>query len=204
MTQIIMASMPEPIPTRYSLLSRLQDLDDHESWKDFFDTYWRLIYSVSLKAGLTEMEAQDVVQETVITVSRNIQNFKRDPKHGSFKGWLRNIIRWRIADQLRRRDKLVRSVEFSLEAIPEPSEPTVDEMWERQWQANLLESAISRVKLKVQEEHFQVFDLYAVKNWPARKVARMLGVSVARVYVTKHRISGLIKKELKLLKEKEF
>lgn len=194
-----MLSTPDPIPTRYSLLSRLKDWDDHESWKEFFDTYWRLIYSVSVQSGLTEMEAQDVVQETVIAVSRNIQNFKRDPKHGSFKGWLRNIIRWRIGDQLRRRDKLARSVDFELETIPEPSESTVDEMWERQWQANLLETAISRVKLKVQEEHFQVFDLYVVKNWPARKVARMLGVSVALVYVTKHRISRLIKNELKML-----
>lgn len=199
MTLATMLSTPDPIPTRYSLLSRLKDWDDHESWKEFFDTYWRLIYSVSVQSGLTEMEAQDVVQETVIAVSRNIQNFKRDPKHGSFKGWLRNIIRWRIGDQLRRRDKLARSVDFELETIPEPSESTVDEMWERQWQANLLETAISRVKLKVQEEHFQVFDLYVVKNWPARKVARMLGVSVALVYVTKHRISRLIKNELKML-----
>jgi hypothetical protein len=31
------------IPTRYSLLSRLQNWDDQDSWKDFFDTYWRLI-----------------------------------------------------------------------------------------------------------------------------------------------------------------
>ena len=45
------------IPTRYSLLSRLQNWDDQDSWKDFFDTYWRLIYSVALKSGLTEAEA---------------------------------------------------------------------------------------------------------------------------------------------------
>ena len=88
------------IPTRYSLLSRLQNWDDQDSWKVFFDTYWRLIYSVALKSGLTESEAQDVVQETIISVAKNIQKFKRDRGLGSFKGWLRNITRWRIADQL--------------------------------------------------------------------------------------------------------
>src|SRR6185295_89775 len=90
------------IPTRYSLLSRLQDWDDQESWKDFFDTYLRLIYAVAIKSGLAEAEAQDVVQETVITVAKGIHTFKRDREKGSFKGWLRNIIRWRIADQIRK------------------------------------------------------------------------------------------------------
>ena len=92
------------IPTRYSLLSRLQNWDDQESWKNFFDTYWRLIYSIALKSGLTEAEAQDVVQETIICVARDINKFKRDRQFGSFKGWLRNLTRWRIADQLRKRE----------------------------------------------------------------------------------------------------
>jgi RNA polymerase sigma-70 factor (ECF subfamily) len=104
-----MTSLAEdPISTRYTLLSRLEDREDQDSWKDFFDTYWRLIYSVALKSGLTEAEAQDVVQETIISVARDIQKFKRDRTLGSFKGWLRNIIRWRIADQLRKRTTLSR------------------------------------------------------------------------------------------------
>ena len=52
----------DSISTRYSLLSRMQDLGDQDSWKDFFDTYWRLIYSFAIKSGLTDAEAQDVVQ----------------------------------------------------------------------------------------------------------------------------------------------
>ena len=95
----------DPIPTRYTLLSRLEDRGDQDSWRDFFDTYWRLIYSVAIKSGLTEAEAQEVVQETIISVARDIHKFKRDRTLGSFKGWLRNIIRWRIADQLGKRTR---------------------------------------------------------------------------------------------------
>src|ERR1019366_3170034 len=94
------------MPTRYSLLSRLQNWNDQESWKIFFDTYWRLIYSIALKSGLTEAEAQDVVQETIISVAKDIHKFKRDRTLGSFKGWLRNLTRWRIADQLRKRTRI--------------------------------------------------------------------------------------------------
>src|SRR5438309_5743981 len=100
-------SMPDkpfdPIPTRHSLLNRLKDWGDRTSWQDFFDTYWRLIYNVAVKAGLTDTEAQEVVQETVISVAKKISEFKTDPARGSFSAWLMHTTRWRIADQFRKR-----------------------------------------------------------------------------------------------------
>ena len=56
------------IPTRRSLLSRLRNWDDQACWQEFFDTYGRLIYHLAVKASLTDAEAQDVVQETIILV----------------------------------------------------------------------------------------------------------------------------------------
>src|SRR2546429_595442 len=93
----------DSLQTRQSLLSRLRNWDDSESWNDFFTTYWRLIFNVAWKAGLTEAEAQEVVQLTVIEVSNKIGKFKYDPERGSFKKWLLQITRWRIQDQFRKR-----------------------------------------------------------------------------------------------------
>src|SRR6202167_6324593 len=107
------------IITRYSLLSRLQDWQDNKSWQEFFESYWRLVYSVALRSGLTEMEAQEVVQETFICVAKSIHEFRRDRSKGSFKGWLRNITRWRIADQFRKRTRGARDEPVVLpEEIP--------------------------------------------------------------------------------------
>jgi RNA polymerase sigma-70 factor (ECF subfamily) len=99
------SSSDEFIPTRASLLGRLKNWDDQESWQDFFNTHWRLIYSVALKAGLPDADAQDVVQDTVLTVAKKIGEFKSDPTIGSFKGWLMLITRRRIADQFEKRYK---------------------------------------------------------------------------------------------------
>jgi len=66
-------NLDDLIPTRRSLLSRLKDWDDQESWRDFFNTYWKLIYATAIKAGLTHTEAEEVVQETVITISKKIK-----------------------------------------------------------------------------------------------------------------------------------
>src|SRR3954447_330834 len=92
------------IPTRRSLLGRLKDLEDEVSWKEFFDTYWKLIYSVALKSGLREAEAEDVVQETIISVSKSIDKYSYDPGV-TFKGWLHHLVRRRVADHFRRKGR---------------------------------------------------------------------------------------------------
>ena len=46
---------------------------------------WKLIYGVARKAGLTDVEAQDVVQETMASVAKHMPTFKYDPVIGSFK-----------------------------------------------------------------------------------------------------------------------
>jgi len=67
--------------------------------------------------------------------------------------------------------------------------------------ADLLEAAIERVKRRVKEEHYQIFDLYVVKQLSIAEVAETLGVSTAQVYLVKHRISGLIKKQIEALEQ---
>src|SRR5437764_12852405 len=97
------AKSPELIPTRASLLKRLPNWQDQTSWQEFFDTYWRLIYGVARQAGMNDVEAQDVVQETMVAVAKHMPTFQYDPKIGSFKTWLLNMTRWRIVVQLRNR-----------------------------------------------------------------------------------------------------
>ncbi len=76
--------------------------------------------------------------------------------------------------------------------------------WDEEWQANLLAAATERVKRHVKDEHYQIFDLYVIKGWPVSKVAELLGVSSARIYLVKHRVAALVKKEMRLLEEKGY
>jgi RNA polymerase sigma factor (sigma-70 family) len=98
-------SPDETIATRASLLDRLKDRADQESWQEFFDVYWRLIYGVAMEAGLKDPEAQDVVQETIISVAKNVGAFRYDPKVCSFKTWMLRLTRWRILDRFRQRER---------------------------------------------------------------------------------------------------
>ena len=66
--------VPEFIPTRLSLLSRLKRWDDHGSWREFFDTDWKFLYCVAVKAGLSDEDARDVVQETFVAVAKGLRD----------------------------------------------------------------------------------------------------------------------------------
>ena len=197
------------IATRRSLVDRLANWDDQRRWQEFFDTYWKLIYSVARKSGLADAEAQEVVQETVITVAKNIDRLKYDPAVGSFKGWLLQITRWRVADQFRKREPEgakrthVHDDSFTatIDRVPDSRIVDLEAVWETEWKDNLLEAAIARVKRKIDPKQFQIFDCYVRKEWPAQKVAERLRVSVGQVYLARHRVAALLKKEIKALEK---
>ena len=213
--------MPEqlfdPIPTRHSLLNRLKDWGDQASWQDFFDTYWQLLYNVAVKAGLSDAEAQEVVQETVIAVARKIGEFKADPAHGSFSAWLMQLTRWRIADQWRKRQAgptpnaqaaggwgfAKQSDDTSstgpLERVPDPASMTLDAVWHTEWEKHLMDVALERVKQQVSPRQFQMFDLHVLQNQSVQETASTLQASVASVYMAKHRVARLVKKEVRKL-----
>jgi len=78
-------------------------LDPKANWKTFFDSYWRLIYDTALKAGLTEGEAREVIQELMLDVGWKVLKLGFDPTKGSFKGWVIHLTRRRIMDKLKKR-----------------------------------------------------------------------------------------------------
>src|SRR3954452_4805898 len=139
------------LPTRRTLLSRLKQWDNQESWQDFFNTYWKLIHGVALRSGLGETEAQDVVQDTIISVARQMPNFKYNPAIGSFKSWLLLITRRRILDHLRKQYRRIKPDEplpgdaprtAKIERVADTTNALPDQIWEEEWQRQLLAKAM--------------------------------------------------------------
>ncbi len=202
------------IATRASLLIRLKDLEDEASWQEFFDCYWQLIYRIALRAGLTDAEAQDVVQETVISAARHLPGFHYDPKVCSFRTWLLRLTRWRIIDQFRKRVPWGQPIEAGeeddatavalLDKLTGGVAPALEAVWNDEWEHFVAAAAIERVKAQVRPEQFQVFDLYALKGMSVTQVSDFLGVSAARVYLAKHRVGAVLRKELKLLQKERL
>jgi len=199
------------IATRHTLLRRIKDWTDEKSWDEFFNIYSKLIFEFARKAGLNEAEARDVVQETITTVAKQINQFQADGARGSFKSWLLQLARWRVADQMRKRLDNLRVVEANansgsqtsvLNRVPDPASLNLDALWNENWQRNIAEIALSRLKNQVDPAQYQMFHLHVIKEWRGRQVAEKLGVKTPQVYFASYKISRLLKNEIKRLSKR--
>ena len=201
-----------------SLIDRLGDWEDQRSWDEFYQTYWRLIFSVSMKSGLGTDESMDVVQETVLSIAKQWKKGQSyDPSKGSFKTWLMNVTRWRISDQFRKKQRNPAAMHQSggtpgsdgesrntatVDRLENPAGETLERLWDIEWKSNLSQVALDRVKHQVSPKQYQIFHAYVIKEWDASRVKSELGVSMAQVYLAKHRVGGLVRKEIEALQEK--
>jgi RNA polymerase sigma factor (sigma-70 family) len=199
----------EFLPTRITLLSRLRDLEDHGSWQSFFDTYWKLIFKVARRAGLSEAEAHDVVQETVISIAKQMPGFRYDKAQGTFKSWLLTITHRRIHDHFRKRHyhsggrKIAREQRLDTPLAETQLAPAsaLEVIWAEEWETHVLGAALERVKKEVKPLQFQMFHLHVVKGVKVEEVAERLGVKTAEVYWAKYRLGTKLKKELRAIEQ---
>jgi RNA polymerase sigma-70 factor (ECF subfamily) len=164
-----------------------------------------LVRRFALRSGLTEEEADDVLQETFVAISKAMPEFRYNPSVGSFRSWMLHTTQWRIYDQFRKRDlhaagspgpQTDRST-ATVDRLPDRSFAQLEAYWEREWHLNLVAAALQRIKPQISAKQFQIFDLYVLKEWPVLKVARALSVSVRQVYLARHRVAKLIKNQIK-------
>jgi len=204
-------SADDSLLTRGTLLSRLRDLDDRESWRTFFDLYWRLLYNVARRSGLDHSGAQEIVQDTVIAVARQMPGFRYEPTRGTFRQWLLRITRRRIIDHLRRVYRQPPKAEVTPESLDEDdknvaaiidqSSNALEAAWDEEWEKSLFDAALERVRAEINPRHFQVFDYCVLKQWPASKVAATLGLNAAQVYLAKHRVAQAMKRAVRRINE---
>ncbi len=197
--------------TRASLLGRLLNPDDHASWLEFFSIYGPLIRKTALRAGLTQAEADDVVQETAIGVAERLGDLHYDPKKGSFRAWLLRMARWRVADLFRQRliglecdsDRSREDPPSTIEEIPDEAARSIFDLYDDKWKTAVWNVAVERVKQRVHPKKYQMFDLKAFKGWSTKEIADTFDVTRTTVWLAKCRVARALKQEVRLL-EKEY
>ena len=193
--------MPNTSATDASLLRRLSEDGDDASWRQFHETYGRLLHAVARRAGLSEAEAQDVAQETIIDVSRQMPGFRYDHARGRFKNWLLTIVRRRIANHARRQhyqrggERLPRSQRLgtALAATTPMPDAEFERAWAEEWERHILDAAPARVKTRVKPLQYQAFQLHVLKEVPVAEVCERLGVRMREVYWAKDRVQQLLR-----------
>ncbi len=196
------------LPTRESLLQRLKNWDDDASWNDFKRIYFRFLHCIARKSGLTETEADDVVQETMISVAKSMPGFNYDPSAGSFRSWLALIVRRRVADCIRKQHYQANGVvvpkEQHIDTTAFANQPAanscpLEAQWQEEWTHSVLEVATTKVKGRVRNLQYQMYHLHVLKGLPVAEVKKLLGVKFPQVYFATYKVGRLMRQEIKRL-----
>jgi RNA polymerase sigma-70 factor, ECF subfamily len=181
------------LTTSVTLLKRVQSADDHAAWKRFVDLYTPLLHCWTQRAGLTEDEGWDVVQEVLLVLVKELPKFRYDPDKGSFRSWLRVVTRNRCLEVFRGRqsaDSLSRLRELEADSAE------LEDFWEREYRQLLFDRASQLLEGEVEPKTWQAYREYVMQNRPVDEVAAELGMSPNAVYLAKYRIIRRLREEL--------
>lgn len=179
------------VVTRKTLLFRIRDPSDATAWESFTEVYTPLIFHFSLKRGLSEADAADVVQDVMAAVARAIKKFTYDPAKGTFRSWLYTITRNRIHKHFRkigRQPVSLRQSSLTRLADDQDCEHTAETLWETEYRRTLFQWAVRTLRDEFQPHTWQAFWRTAVEDTPASTVASELGMQPGAVYTARSRV----------------
>ena len=185
--------------TRTSLLLRVRDMNDQESWNEFEEIYGPLTLRYLRWLGVPREDALDLVQDVLRIVATRIGNgtFQYDPNQ-PFRGWLRTVGRNLAYRYFRERKRKPPSPGGTdnlrhVEGLCDPNPAEEDQVIEKDWRERLLEIAVKRVQPRVKPETWEAFIRTAVKGQKPALVAEQLGMSIGNVYVCKSKIIKMLR-----------
>src|SRR5262245_52557919 len=86
--------------TSVSLLERLAGQPSEGDWRRLHDLYQPLMRGWIARAGVSPADADDLSQEVLLVVVREIGGFERQ-RPGAFRSWLRTVLVHRLRDFFR-------------------------------------------------------------------------------------------------------
>ena len=141
--------------TRTSLLVRVKNREDSQAWCEFVGLYRPILLRYARARGLNHVDAEDVAQQCLATITEKMASFEYDPSRGRFRAWLRTMVNHRIQNvRARRREQIADSGDFKR---PQEREPSPEEAWDQIWQEEHLKYCLEQIRTLVESKTFEAF-----------------------------------------------
>ncbi len=177
--------------TRESLLLRVRDRDDDASWRKFVSIYRPVIYRIARRQDLQDSDAEDLSQRVLMSVSRAIGGWQKDPQRGSFRSWLSIVTRNAIINLVTRgpKDAAVGGTDFLLACnAVESATDAIDELIQSEHARSQLRLAAAEAKREVEPRTWNAFWWTTIEGRSIADVADELNLSAGAVYGARARV----------------
>jgi RNA polymerase sigma factor (sigma-70 family) len=187
------------MPTSLSLLERLRTTTDQGAWQRLVEIYRPWILGWLCRQGLAQTDAEDLAQEILLVVVRELPYFQHNQRAGAFRAWLRQIIVHRLKDFLRSQryrpqpgsDSALRA---SIDQLEDPG-GHLSRHWDQEHDRHVIRRLLALIEPDFQEATWQAFRGVMLDGETPVAVALRLGVSVNAVLLAKSRILARLRQE---------
>ena len=180
---------PQPLMawlTTATVLANLRDFDNREAWSSFADRFRQPVVSFARSMGLSQADAEDAAQETLLAFAEAYRRGQYDPAKGRLSKFLFGIA-YRQALRARRVGAQVAPVGTTVWSQV-PDEHDASGIWDTEWERGLLDECLRQVRTEFEPSTFRAFELTVRDGKDASEAAAELGVAVKSIYNAKHRI----------------
>ena len=189
--------------TRNSLILRLRNRDDVQSWREFVTIYQPVIYRVAKARGLQDADAHELVQRVLVAVARAVDRFQPDKNRAKFRTWLYRITHnefcKEIASSQRHRGTGDSGVRAILESVPDASDS--DEGFSTEYRRSVFRWAADQVRPNVKPSTWIAFWRTSVEGESTDLVAKDLGLTNGAVYIARSRVMARLQRAVAKFEE---
>ena len=178
--------------TSLSLLRQLRQSPDAEAWERLHRIYAPLIQKWLIRYEIQECDTNDVVQEVLLVVSKEIETFNHNGRTGAFRTWVKGILVNRLREFWRKRDRQANGAGGSdmnqrLAELDDPaSQITV--IWNKDHDQHVLRELLAIVRPHFEHNSWIAFRRTMFDGESPRVVANDLGISLNAVIIAKSRV----------------
>jgi len=199
-------SQPSSARTSPTLLGRLRHSPtDQAAWEAFVARYAPKIFGWCRKWGLQEADAEEVTQGVLVKLAEKMRGFAYDPTR-RFRSWLKTVTHNAWCNFLAgRRGAAIGSGDSRVQEWLQTVEARDDlaAQLEAEFDRELLDEAMARVRLRVPPPKWEVFRLTALEGLAGAEVGQRLTMKVVTVFAVRSKVQKMIQEEIRKLEAEE-
>jgi RNA polymerase sigma-70 factor, ECF subfamily len=177
--------------TSATLLERLNDRSDSVAWRRLVDVYSPLINTWLRRHGVSTEDAEDLTQEVLEVVVREVSRFRHNGRIGAFRTWLRTITINCLRQSLRSRRSRTEAtgspeITEMLDQLEDPGS-NLSRRWDREHDQHVLKRLLELIEPDFRPVTWQAFRRQVIDGAAPETVAAELGLTVNSVLIAKSR-----------------
>ena len=185
--------------TPVSLLERLRLRPDAASWQRLVDLYTPLLRSWLRRHALQPPDVDDLTQDVMGVLVRELPHFRHDLRPGAFRRWLRTITVNRLRTfwrGQRSRPRAAGGSDFGqvLAQLEDP-DSGLSALWDREHDRHVLRRLLELLEPEFEPNTWRAFRLLVLEGRPTATVAAELGTTPNAVRIAKSRVLSRLRRE---------